>query len=195
VSIPEDKAMSSDKKKAAPAVNTESRIAPVSFAESHFVFGERLSRHDWDVMLARWEQLQPYGDRFASAFFDTLFAWAPDFRQVFGGASLQAQFIRFAHLLTQIVSATDDRDELEHRIEAVVHRFSRSDSETTQSQAMRAAIAALLDEVSRSAMPAALLVRWKSAYLAVGNILRGTRWVRPRLGALVVGPLADAEAA
>ena len=187
--------MPSDKKKAPGAENPEGRVAPVSFAESHFVFGERLSRHDWDVLVARWEQLQPYADRFATAFFDTLFAWAPDFRQVFGGASLQAQFIRFAHLLTQIVSATDDREELDQRIEAVVHRFARADSETSQSHAMRAAIAAMLDEVSRSAMPAPVLVTWKAAYVAVGNILRGTRWVRPRLGTFVVAPLADAEAA
>ena len=187
--------MSSDKKKAARAVNTESPIAPVSFAESHFVFGERPSRHDWNVLLERWEQLQPYADRFATAFFDTLFAWAPDFRQVFGGASLEAQFIRFAHLLTQIISATDDRDELDQRIEAVVHRFSRADSETSQSHAMRAAIAAMLDEVSRAGMPAHVLVTWKAAYIAVGNMLRGTRWLCPRPGGFAAAPLADAEAA
>ena len=65
---------------------------------------ERLT-DEWQVLLDRWQRLQPFADRLATAFFDTLFACDPDLRQLFGGASLEAQFLRFAHLLTEIVSA------------------------------------------------------------------------------------------
>ena len=80
-------------------------------------FGPRLARHEWQMLLDRWQRLQPYADRFATAFFDTLFGCEPDFAHRFGGATLEAHFLRFAHLLTEIVSAQDDREELDHRIE------------------------------------------------------------------------------
>ena len=93
-------------------------------------FGPRMARHEWQMLLDRWQRLQPYADRFATAFFDTLFGSEPDFAHQFGGATLEAQFLRFAHLLTEIVSAEDDREEVDHRIEQFVQRYARDDSAT-----------------------------------------------------------------
>ena len=56
-------------------------------------FGPRLARHEWQMLLDRWQRLQPYADRFATAFFDTLFGCEPDFAHRFGGATLEAQFL------------------------------------------------------------------------------------------------------
>ena len=190
------------------------RTTPVSFAQSHYEFAARLSRHEWQVMMDRWERLQPYADQFATTFFDTLFAWEPDFRQVFGGASLEAQFLRFAHLLTHIVSAEDDREELDHRVEVIVRRYARDDSETERAYALRAAIAALLADVAAAQMTPENRASWKAAYAAVSSILRGTTWlargatimdtaIRAELAAdrrspaiqTALEPTADAEAA
>jgi hemoglobin-like flavoprotein len=146
-------------------------------------FGARLARHEWQTLLDRWQRLQPNADRFATVFFDTLFAWEPELRQFFGGASLEAQFLRFAHLLTEIVSAAGEPDELDHRVELVVQRFARDDSATDQSRAMKAAIAAMLDEVAVADMTRQMRADWKAAYVAVATMLRGTRFVAARSGA------------
>ena len=139
-------------------------------------FGPRLARHEWQMLLDRWQRLQPYADRFATAFFDTLFGCEPDFAHRFGGATLEAQFLRFAHLLTEIVSAQDDREELDHRIEQIVHRYARDDSATGQSRAVRAAIAAMLQEVESVGLTRQMRADWRSATAAVNGMLRGTRW-------------------
>ena len=139
-------------------------------------FGPRLARHEWQMLLDRWQRLQPYADRFATAFFDTLFGCAPDFAHRFLGATLEAHFLRFAHLLTEIVSAEDDREELDHRIEQIVQRYARDDSATGQSRAVRAAIAAMLQEVERVGLTPQMRADWRSASAAVNGMLRGTRW-------------------
>jgi len=139
-------------------------------------FGPRMARHEWQMLLDRWQRLQPYADRFATAFFDTLFGSEPDFAHQFGGATLEAQFLRFAHLLTEIVSAEDDREELDRRIEEIVQRYARDDSATGKSRAVRAAIAAMLQEVERVGLTPQMRSDWRSASAAVNGMLRGTRW-------------------
>ena len=143
-------------------------------------FGPRLARHEWQMLLDRWQRLQPNADRFATAFFDTLFGCEPDFVHRFGGATLEAQFLRFAHLLTEIVSAEDDREELEHRTEQIVQRYARDDSATGQSRAVRAAIAAMLQEVARVGLTSQMRSDWRSANAAVNGMLRGTTWQAAR---------------
>ena len=143
-------------------------------------FGPRMARHEWQMLLDRWQRLQPYADRFATAFFDTLFGCEPDFAHQFGGATLEAQFLRFAHLLTEIVSAEDDREELDRRVEQVVQRYAWDDSATRQSRAVRAAIAAMLEEVVRAGLTRQMRADWKSANAAVNGMLRGTTWQAAR---------------
>jgi hypothetical protein len=128
------------------------------------------------MLLDRWQKLQPYADRFATAFFDTLFGCEPDFAHRFGGATLEAQFLRFAHLLTEIVSAEDDREELDHRVEQIVHRYARDDSATGKSRAVRAAIGAMLQEVASVGLTPQMRADWRSANAAVNGMLRGTTW-------------------
>ena len=163
--------------------------------ESSTRFGTGLGNRERQALMNRWERVQPYADRFAAAFFDTLFTIDPDFGQALAGASLDAQFIRFAHLLSHIVSATDDRDELEHRIELIVRRFARDDSETDRSRALRAAIAAVLVQVELTAMTAPMLAAWKRIDAAATEMLRGSTWpaeTRPiRLVPLQAGGAAD----
>ena len=139
-------------------------------------FGPRLARHEWQMLLDRWQRLQPYADRFATAFFDTLFACEPEFAYRFGGATLEAQFLRFAHLLTELVSAEDDREELDHRVEQIVQRYARDDSATGQSRAVRAAIAAMLQEVARVGLTQQMRADWRSANASVNSMQRGTTW-------------------
>jgi hemoglobin-like flavoprotein len=136
--------------------------------------------YERDMLLNRWERLQPYADRFATAFFETLFEADPELRQLFSNASLDAQFIRFAHLLTEIVSATDDGEELDRRIELIVRRFARGRASTDRKRAVRAAIAAMLVQVELTAMTPPMLAPWKAAYAAVTDMLRGTAWLGSR---------------
>src|SRR3712207_4373166 len=89
------------------------RPTPVSFADWAQPTSSRVTHRDWRRLLETWDQLQPSADRFAAVFFDTLFAWEPQARLLFGGARLETQFLRFAHLLTRLVSASDDPEELD----------------------------------------------------------------------------------
>ena len=154
--------------------------SPGSIAESHVQSATRSLRHERDILLGRWQQLQPYADRFATVFVDTLFTHRTDFRELFGGRSLEAQFVLLAHVLTQIVCADDDREEVDLRVELIVRRFARDDSSTRQSRAIRAAVAATLREVVASGLPAQSRLSWKAAYAAVGVILRGTVYLDTR---------------
>lgn len=151
----------------------------MSSIETSDRFGARLAQHDWHMLVERWQRLQPYADRFATAFFDTLFSVDPDFREVFEGASLEAQFLRFAHLMAHIVSAADNREELEHRAELIVHRFARDDSATDRSRAIKAAVVSLLAEVEAADMSSQMRASWRDVYRLVNDMLRGT-WLAPR---------------
>ena len=144
------------------------------------------AHNEWSVLLDRWQRLQPYADRFATAFFDTLFAQQPAFVQFFGTASLDAEFLRFAHLLAEIVSAADDADELPGSVERVVQRFANDDCETDRSRAVRAAINALLTEVAAANMTPHMRASWHAAYVAVTAILSGARLQSGRAGAAAI---------
>jgi hypothetical protein len=142
--------------------------------ESSTRFGTRLANRERQALINRWERVQPYADRFAAAFFDALFTIDSDFGQSLVGASLDAQFLRFAHLLSHIVSATDDREELDRRVELIVQRFARDDSETDRSRALRAAIASVLVQVELTAMTAPMLATWKRIDATATEMLRGS---------------------
>ena len=146
----------------------------MSYDATPYPFAARLAQHDWQVLLDRWQRLQPYADRFATAFFDTLFAHQPELVQLFGNASLEAQFLRFAHLLSEIVSATDDADELARCVELLVQRFAKDDGATDRSRAVREAIAALLAEVAKVDLTPHMRASWHAVYVAVTAIVRGT---------------------
>jgi len=179
----------------APGPN-RGRSSSDSFVESPYPFGSRLSRREWQVLLDRWQALQPFADRFATVFFDTLFDWDPDLRQLFGGASLEAQFLRFAHLLTEIVSAAGEPDELDLRVEVII-QHSADDSATEQSRAVRAAIAATLEEVAAAGMTPSMWESWKAAHVAVAALLSGTRLAgrRRRFGTVLHAAVMAALAA
>ena len=149
------------------------RPTPVSFADWAHSTTTRVTRRDWHRLLEIWERLQPSADRFAAVFFDTLFAWEPHARLLFGGARLETQFLRFAHLLTSLVAASDDPDELDGRIDAVVRFFAGSDSPKRE-DAMRIAIAAMLNEVYAAAMTPEMRAAWQSAYISVLTMMRSS---------------------
>ena len=146
----------------------------MSYDATRYPFAARLARHEWQVLLDRWQRLQPYADRFATAFFDTLFAHEPEFVQLFGTASLEAQFLLFAHVLSEIVTATDDADELARCVELVVQRFAKDDCATDRSRAVRAAIDAMLAEVAKANLTPQTRASWHAVYVAVTAIVRGT---------------------
>jgi hypothetical protein len=159
---------------AVSAASSGRRRDAASPVESSSRFGTRLANRERQTLINQWERVQPYADRFASAFFDTLFTVDPDFGYLFSCGSLDAQFVRFAHLLSQIVSATDDREELERRVEVIVHRFARDDSEADRSCAIRAAIASVLVQVELTAMTASMLTAWKRIDAAATEMVRDT---------------------
>jgi len=128
-----------------------------------------VTRDEWRTLMATWDQLQPYADSFASAFFDTLFDLAPDLRQLFGGTSLETEFLRFAHLLTELVSAQEDSLELDHRIDVVIHRLGGN--AVDEQNAIRAAIEAMMNAVTSSAMTREMQGSWRSAYVYLGTVL------------------------
>jgi hemoglobin-like flavoprotein len=148
------------------------RPAPVSFADWAQPRSTRVTRRDWQRLLENWDQLQPSADRFATVFFDTLFAWEPHARQLFGGATLETQFLRFAHLLTSLVSAFDNPEELDGRIEAIIRGFAGGDSPRRRDDALRTAIAAMLNEVYATGMTREMRASWQSAYIGVITTIR-----------------------
>jgi hemoglobin-like flavoprotein len=152
----------------------------LAFSDLVYPWPIRATRDEWQVLLESWERLQPDADRFATAFFDTLFACEPELRQLFGGESLEAQFIRFAHLLTELISAEDDPVELEHRIGTVSRRYG-GDYLTDHDWAIRAAITTMLTEVSSAAMTPEMRLRWKSTYGMLVTIIRKTAGFSPQL--------------
>ena len=122
----------------------------------------------------------PHADRFATVFVDALITHQTDFSEIFGGRSLEAQFVLLAHVLTQIVCADDDREAMDVRVELIVRRFARDDASTRQLRAVHAAVAATLREVAASGMSAQSRLMWKAAYAAVGAILQGTVYLDTR---------------
>lgn len=148
------------------------RPAPVSFADWARPRSTRVTRRDWQRLLENWDQLQPFADRFATVFFDTLFAWEPQARQLFGGANLETQFLRFAHLLTSLVSAYDNREELDGRVEAIIRCFAGGDSPRRREDALRIAIAAMLNEAYAIGMTREMRASWQAAYIGVITTIR-----------------------
>jgi len=155
------------------------RPAPVSFADWARPMSTRVTRRDWQRLLEHWDRLQPSADRFATVFFDTLFAWEPQARQLFGGADLETQFLRFAHLLTSLVSACDNPDELEGRIDAIIRGLAGGDSPRRRDDAVRTAIAAMLNEVYATGMTREMRASWRSAYFGVITTIRSTASYEP----------------
>jgi hypothetical protein len=145
--------------------------AAIPFAELVYPYAGRVTRHDWQLLLDSWERLQPNADRFATAFFDALFTCEPELRQLFGGTSLETQFIKFAHLLTELISVEDDPPELAHRIDMIAHRYTGGHA-IEYDRAVRAAIAAMLAEAALARLTPEGRLWWKSAYATVVSIIR-----------------------
>jgi hypothetical protein len=148
-------------------------------AEVAYPYTARVTRRDWELLLDSWERLQPNADRFATTFFDTLFTCDPELRQLFGGASLETQFVKFAHLLTEIISVEDDPYQLGRRIDMVVHRYG-GDSSGEHDRAIRAAITAMLAEASLARLTPEMRLWWKSGYATVETIIRKGARLSPR---------------
>jgi hypothetical protein len=130
-----------------------------------------VTRRDWQLLLDSWERLQPNADRFATAFFDALFANEPELRQLFGGASLETQFIKFAHLLTELISVEDDPHQLAARTDMIAYRYA-GDSSGENDRAIRAAITAMLGEASLARLTPEARQWWKAGYAVVDTIIR-----------------------
>ena len=150
------------------------RPTPVSFADWAQPTSPLVTRREWHRLLETWDRLQPSADRFAAVFFDTLFAWEPHARQLFGGAKLETQFLRFAHLLTSLVAVADDPEELDGRIQAVMRGFAGSGSHRKRDDAIRIAIAAMLNEVYAAGMTREMRASWQSAYVEVIATIRNS---------------------
>ena len=143
---------------------------PIPFAELVYPYTARVTKHEWQLLLDSWERLQPNADRFATVFFDTVFTCDPELRQLFGGTSLETQFIKFAHLLTELI-AVDDPHELEYRIDMIAHRFG-GDSSIDHDRAIRAAITATLAEAAVARLTPEARLWWKAAHATVVTIIR-----------------------
>jgi hemoglobin-like flavoprotein len=146
------------------------RALPASAVEPGYRFAASVTRDEWRTLMTTWDQLQPYADSFASTFFDTLFDLAPDLRQLFGGTSLETEFLRFAHLLVELVSAQEDPRELDRRIDVVVHRLGGS-ARDERHAAIRTAIAAMMKAVASSGMTRELRSSWQTAYVYLDTVL------------------------
>lgn len=141
------------------------------FAELVYPYKSHVTRQDWQLLLDSWERLQPNADRFATAFFDALFTSEPELRLLFGGTSLETQFIKFAHLLTELISVEDDPHELAERIDMIARRYT-GDSSGENDHAIRAAITTMLAEVSLARLTPDARQWWKAGYAMVGTIIR-----------------------
>jgi hemoglobin-like flavoprotein len=154
-----------------PAELERYHVGAASLAELVYPYTARVTRHDWQLLLDSWERLQPNADRFATAFFDALFTSEPELRLLFGGTSLETQFIKFAHLLTELVSVEDDPHELAERIDMIAHRYA-GDASGENDHAFRAAIRAMLAEVSLARLTPDARQWWKAGYAMVDTIIR-----------------------
>ena len=140
-------------------------------AELVYPYTERVTSRDWQLLLDSWERLQPNADRLATTFFDTLFASEPELRQLFGGSSLETQFIKFAHLLTELISVEDDPHQLATRVDMITHRYGGGSSDEND-QAIRDAISAMLAEASLARLTPEVRLWWKAGYAMVDTIIR-----------------------
>jgi len=152
--------------------------APIRFTELEYPYTARVNRREWQMLLDGWERLQPTADRFATVFFDTLFSCEPSLRYLFGGTALETQFLKFAHLLTELVPVAEDPEAVEHRIDAVVRRYVR-DAAANHDHAIREAITAMLAEVSAARLTAEMRLRWKTTHATVVTIIRNGARLSP----------------
>jgi hypothetical protein len=171
---PEDKAMSFASTSIRSAGLEQCHAVPIPFDELVYPYTARVTRHDWQLLLDSWERLQPNADRFATVFFDTLFNCDPELRHLFGGTSLETQFIKFAHLLTELVSVESDPRQLGQRIEMAVHRYAGGSID--HDCAIRTAITAMLAEAALARLTSEVRMWWSAAYATVVTIIwKGAR--------------------
>ena len=173
--------MPSTSTSAYPVEHGRSHPSTIAFDELEYPYATRVTRREWQMLLDSWERLQPIADQLATVFFDTLFSCDPELRYLFGGASLEIQFIKFAHLLTELVSLKDDRQELERRNDTIVRRYS-SDSSADHVRAIRTAIAAILAQASVARLTPEMRLSWKAAHVTVVTIIRVGARFSPRRG-------------
>jgi hemoglobin-like flavoprotein len=125
------------------------------------------------LLLESWQRLHPHADRLALVFFDRLFAVAPDCRRIFAGAALEAQFLRFAHMLAELTTLQADAPEKLVRMTAELgRRHAAYGVRDEHYHAFEDAILTMLDSAPACCGTPEVRAAWREAYELIATIMR-----------------------
>lgn len=125
------------------------------------------------LLLESWQRLHPHVDRLALVFFDRLFALEPDCRQLFAGASLEGQFLRFAHMLAELTTLhADDPQKLVLMTAELGRRHAQYGVRDAHYHAVEDAIVTMLDSAPECCRTPEVRAAWREAYELIATIMR-----------------------
>ena len=125
------------------------------------------------LLLESWQRLHPHADRLARVFFDRLFALAPDCRPIFAGAALEAQFLRFAHMLAELTTLqADDPQRLVLMTAELGRRHAAYGVCDEHYRAFEDALTTMLDSAPECCRTPEVRAAWREAYELIATIMR-----------------------
>ena len=125
------------------------------------------------LLLESWQRLHPHADRLALVLFERLFALEPSCRRIFGGASLETQFVRFAHMLAELMMLqADDPEKLVRMTAELGRRHAVYGVRDEHYYAFEDAIATMLDAAPACCGTPEVRAAWREAYELIATIMR-----------------------
>ena len=124
------------------------------------------------LILASVRRLQPDADRMATAFFERLFEAVPDCRHLFAATSLEDQFLRLLHVLTEVAALHERPEDLVRTAAELGRRHVGYGVTDAHYQAVEEALLAVIDRAPEACPTPEVRRAWRETYELVSGIMR-----------------------
>ena len=144
-----------------------------------YTFADLMTSEDRRLLLDTWHRLSPHADQLATVFFDRLNELTPARRRLFAGSTLESQFVQFAYMLVELVTFHDEPHTRLLATEQIRQCLSRYGIADVHYQAVRQAVAAVLNHAPEACATAESRAAWHEAYDLLKEIVRraaSRRW-------------------
>jgi len=123
-------------------------------------------------LLASLRRLEPDADRMATAFFERLFEISPDSRRLFAATSLEDQFLRVLHMLTELAALRDNPENLVQTAAELGRRHVAYGVTEEHYRAVEEALLAVLQRAPAACPTPESRDAWRETYELVSGIMR-----------------------
>jgi hemoglobin-like flavoprotein len=131
-----------------------------------------MTSEERSLILASVQRLQPDADRMAAVFFERLFAAAPNCRHLFAATSLEGQFLRLLHVLTEIAALHERPEGLVRTAAELGRRHVEYGVTDAHYQAVEEALLAVIDRAPAACPTPEVRRTWRETYELVSGIMR-----------------------